>query len=108
MGLVEKDLQTRRYSLGPGLIFLSRSVLDNLNYTEIVAPLLDKLAKDTNGTAVFGLIQATHVLVVGNTREIRTSGSACELEHRFHITLGSSRKSRSCRFYDHPERKGLG
>ena len=53
-GFVEKDTQTKTYSLGPALIFLSRHVLDNLHYPEIVAPFLDDLAKETNGTALFG------------------------------------------------------
>ncbi len=37
-GLVEKDVQSKTYSLGPSLIFLSRHVLDNLHYPESGRP----------------------------------------------------------------------
>src|SRR4030043_2447687 len=49
-GLVEKDPQTKTYSLGPALLFLSRHVLDNLYYPEVVTPFLETLAKETGGT----------------------------------------------------------
>jgi DNA-binding IclR family transcriptional regulator len=103
-GLIEKDPQTKAYSLGPGLIFLSRSVLDNLNYTEIVAPFLDKLAKETNGTAVFGLISGTHVLVVAKREGNQNIGFGLRLGHRFHITLGAHGKA-ILSFMTEPERE---
>jgi DNA-binding IclR family transcriptional regulator len=92
-GLIEKDVKTKAYSLGPGLIFLSRSVLDNLNYPEIVAPFLESLAKETNGTTVFGLISGSHVLVVAKREGNQNIGFGLRLGHRFHITLGSHGKA---------------
>jgi len=103
-GLVEKNLQTKEYYLGPGLIFLSRSVLDNLSYTEIVTPFLEKLAKDTNGTAVFGLISGTHVLVVSKREGNQNIGFGLRLGHRFHITLGAHGKA-ILSFMSEPERE---
>jgi DNA-binding IclR family transcriptional regulator len=88
-GLIEKDVKTKAYSLGPGLIFLSRSVLDNLNYPEIVAPFLDSLARETNGTALFGLINGSHVFVVAKREGNENIGFGVRLGHRFHITLGA-------------------
>jgi DNA-binding IclR family transcriptional regulator len=92
-GFVEKDPQTKTYSLGPALIFLSRHVLDNLRYPEIVAPFLDDLAKETSGTALFGLIYGEHLLVVGKSEGNQNIGFTIRLGHRFHITLGAHGKA---------------
>ena len=92
-GFVEKDPQAKTYSLGPSLIFLSRHVLDNLHYPEIVAPFLDDLAKETNGTALFGLIYGEHLLVVGKREGNQNIGFTIRLGHRFHITLGAHGKA---------------
>jgi DNA-binding IclR family transcriptional regulator len=92
-GFVEKDPRAKTYSLGPALIFLSRHVLDNLHYPEIVAPFLDNLAKETNGTALFGLIYGEHLLVVGKREGNQNIGFSIRLGHRFHITLGAHGKA---------------
>lgn len=92
-GFVEKDPQSKTYSLGPALIFLSRHVLDNLHYPEIVAPFLDSLAKKTNGTALFGLVYGEHLLVVGEREGNQNIGFSIRLGHRFHITLGAHGKA---------------
>src|SRR4030043_988046 len=90
---VEKDPEAKTYSLGPALIFLSRHVLHNLHYPEIVAPFLENLAKETNGTALFGLIYGEHLLVVGKSEGNQNIGFSIRLGHRFHITLGAHGKA---------------
>ena len=92
-GFVEKDLQTKTYSLGPGLLSLSRHVLDNIRYPEVVAPFLQRLAVETNGTAIFGLINGEHVIVVGKHEGNQNIGFTVRLGHQFHITLGAHGKS---------------
>lgn len=92
-GFVEKDPQLKTYSLGHALIFLSRHVLDNLYYPDIVAPFLDGLAKETNGTALFGLILGDHLLVIGKREGNQNIGLSIRLGHRFHITLGAHGKA---------------
>lgn len=91
-GLVEKDPQTKTYSLGPALLFLSRHVLDNLYYPEVVTPFLETLAKETGGTALFGLIHGDHVFVVAK-REGNQNVWFARMGHRFHITLGAHGKA---------------
>jgi DNA-binding IclR family transcriptional regulator len=91
--LVEQDSQTKTYSLGPALIFLSQRVLNNLSYPEIAAPFLESLAKETNGTVAFGLISGSHVLVVAKRDGNQSIGFAVPLGHRFHITLGAHGKA---------------
>jgi DNA-binding IclR family transcriptional regulator len=90
---VEKDSEAKTYSLGPALIFLSRHVLDNLHYPEIVAPFLEDLARETNGTALFGLIYGEHLLVVGKREGNQNIGFSIRLGHRFHMTLGAHGKA---------------
>ena len=91
-GFIEKDLQAKTYSLGPGLIFLSRNILDNLHYPEIVSPFLEGLAKETGGTALFGLINGEHIFVVAKYEGNQNVWFA-RLGHRFHITLGAHGKA---------------
>lgn len=88
-GLVEKDPQTKTYALGPNLIFLSRSVLDNLNYPEVVSPFLEQLARETHGTSLFGLISGSHVYVIAKREGNQNIGFGVRLGHRFHLTLGA-------------------
>jgi len=92
-GFIIKDLRLKTYSLGPSLIFLSRNVLDNLSYPEVVAPFLENLAKETNGTAVFGLINGAHLFVVAKHEGNQNIGFSLRLGHRFHITLGAHGKA---------------
>jgi DNA-binding IclR family transcriptional regulator len=92
-GLVEKDPHAKTYSLGPALIFLSRYVLENLNYTDIVSPFLEDLAKETNGAALFGLINGEYVFVIAKREGNQNIGFSTRLGHRFHITLGAHGKA---------------
>jgi DNA-binding IclR family transcriptional regulator len=103
---VEKDPEAKTYSLGPALIFLSRHVLDNLHYPEIVAPFLEDLAKETNGTALFGLIYGEHLLVVGKREGNQNIGFSIRLGHRFHMTLGAHGKAMVA-FMPEPEREKI-
>ena len=105
-GLVEKDNRTKDYFLGHSLIFLSRSVLDHLDYPEIVSPFLESLAMETHGTAVFGLISDFHVLVLAKHEGNQNIGFGLRLGHRFHITLGAHGKAIAA-FMDEDERERL-
>src|SRR6266567_1537485 len=55
-GLVQRNSDRKGYSLGPGLITLSRKVLDDLNAPRLAEPILEELAKKIGGTATLGLI----------------------------------------------------
>lgn len=92
-GFVEKDPKTKTYSLGPGLLTLSRHVLDNIRYPEVASPFLQQLANETNGTALFGLINGEHVIVLGKHEGNQNVGFTVRLGHRFHITLGAHGKA---------------
>ncbi len=92
-GFVEKDPKTKTYSLGPGLLTLSRHVLDNIRYPDVASSFLQHLATETNGTALFGLINGEHVIVLGKHEGNQNVGFTVRLGHRFHITLGAHGKA---------------
>ena len=92
-GLVDKDPQTKTYYLGPNLIFLSRHVLNNMEYPEMVTPFLDRLSKNTSGTAGFGLIRGSDVFIVAKREGNQGIGFTLGLGARFHITSGAPGKA---------------
>ncbi|MBW2115021.1 MAG: helix-turn-helix domain-containing protein, partial [Deltaproteobacteria bacterium] len=92
-GLVEKDPQTKTYSLGVGLVFLARNVLDNLDLRDIVEPYLESLANETFSTALFGLISAEQVFIIAKHEVDHNVGVTIRLGHRFHITSGAHGKA---------------
>jgi len=92
-GFVEKDPQTKTYALGPGLLSLSRHLLDHLDIRERVAPFLKELAVDTQSTALLGMISAEQVFVVAKHEGNRDISITIRLGHRFHITAGAHGKA---------------
>ncbi|NNG01071.1 MAG: IclR family transcriptional regulator [Desulfobacteraceae bacterium] len=91
-GFVEKDPMSKAYSLGVGLLFLSRNVLDNLNLRDISEPFLKQLALATHNTALFCLISSEQVFTVAKHEGDRKIGVTIRLGHRFHITSGAHGK----------------
>ena len=104
--LVDQDPQTKTYSLGPGLIFLSQRVLDSLDYPDIAAPFLENLARETSGTAAFGLIGGSHIFIVAKHEGNQSLGFRLTLGHRVHFTLGAHGKA-IVAFMDEAEREKL-
>ena len=105
-GFVEKDPRTKTYSLGPGLLFLSRRVMDDLDVRERTAPFLETLALETRSTALFGLISAQQVFVVAKHEGNQDIGVTIRLGHRFHMTSGAHGKA-IVAFLPEPERKRI-
>ncbi len=92
-GFVEKDHQTKTYSLGPALIFLSGRVLDTMDYRNRVAPFLEYLAKETNSAAFFGLIVDEHVFIIAKHEVDSGIKITIPLGYRFPITYGAHGKA---------------
>jgi DNA-binding IclR family transcriptional regulator len=92
-GFVEKDPQTKTYSLGPALVFLSGRVLDNIYNQEKVAPFLESLAKETQSTAFFGLIVDTHLFVMAKHEAYSGVNISIRLGYRFPLTYRSHGKA---------------
>jgi DNA-binding IclR family transcriptional regulator len=92
-GLVEKDPSSKSYSLGLGLLSLSRHILDHMDLRMTVNPYLERLAIETRSTALFGLISAEQLFVVAKHEGNQGIGLTIRLGHRFHMTSGAHGKA---------------
>jgi DNA-binding IclR family transcriptional regulator len=92
-GLVQRNIDGKGYSLGPGLVTLSRRVLDNLNAPRLAEPMLEKLAKKAGGTAILGLIADKSVFVVAKQEANHDIGYTIRIGNRFPLTYGSHGKA---------------
>jgi DNA-binding IclR family transcriptional regulator len=92
-GFVEKDPQTKTYSLGPALIFLSGRVLDNIYNQQTVAPFLESLATETKSTAFFGLIVDRHFFVMAKHEADSGVNITIRLGYKFPITYSAHGKA---------------
>jgi DNA-binding IclR family transcriptional regulator len=92
-GLVQRNSEGRGYSLGPGLVSLSRRYLDKLSAPRLAEPILADLARKTENTAVFGLIADRHVFVVAKHEGEAGLAITMRLGQRFPLTYGSHGKA---------------
>ncbi len=92
-GLVQRFSDRKGYALGPGLITLSRKVLDDFNAPRLAEPLLEELAKKTGGTATLGLITDRTVFVVAKNEGGVDIGVTIRTGHRFPLSYGSHGKA---------------
>ena len=87
--LIQRNGRKKGYSLGPGLITMSRRVLDNFNISALVRPFLERLAEEAGGTAILGMIENDSVIVVAKQEGDRDIDVTVRVGHRFHITYGN-------------------
>ena len=92
-GLVQRNNGGKGYSLGPGLIGLSRRFLDNLNAPRLAEPMLQELARKAEGTAILGLIADKNVFVAAKHEVDRDIGVTIRVGRRFPLTYGSHGKA---------------
>jgi DNA-binding IclR family transcriptional regulator len=91
--LVQKNGKKKGYSLGPGLITLSRQVIDNLNIPGLSRPILEELATKVRGTAALGMIEGRDVYVVSKHEGEPNVVLTLRVGHRFPLTHGSHGKA---------------
>jgi DNA-binding IclR family transcriptional regulator len=87
-GVVQRGVDGKGYSLGPGLIGLSRRFLDNLSAPTLAEPILEDLARKTGTTAALGLIADKNVFVASKHEGGRGIVVTLRVGHRFPITYG--------------------
>lgn len=92
-GLVRKNTDDRGYALGPGLITLSRKVLDDLNAPVLAEPILEELAKKAGTTAALGLIVGSNVFVAAKRESGGPVVVTMRVGHRFPLTYGCHGKA---------------
>jgi DNA-binding IclR family transcriptional regulator len=105
-GLVQKNPNGKGYSLGPGLVSLSRKVLDDLNPSRLAQPILEELARKTSSTAVLGLIVDKNVFVAAKHEGEGNIGVTTRIGHRLPLTYGAHGKAISA-FLPKKERDDL-
>jgi DNA-binding IclR family transcriptional regulator len=105
-GLVQRNSGRGGYSLGPGLITLSRKFLDDLSAPKLAGPILESLAARTGSTAALGLISEKDVFVAAKHEGERDIGFTLRIGHRFPLTYGSHGKAIAA-FMPEDEREGL-
>jgi DNA-binding IclR family transcriptional regulator len=88
-GLVTKDASGKTYSLGPGLLTLSRAMLDGTDLVGAAAPYLTDLAAATGATALLGLVQDRQVIVVARQEPDAAIAVTIRVGHRYDLTWGA-------------------
>ena len=92
-GLAQRSVEGKGYSLGPGLIELSRRFLDNLSAPALAEPLLEELAKKTKTTAALGLISDKQVFIVSKHEGEGPIVTTMRVGRRFPLTYGCHGKA---------------
>jgi len=92
-GLVKKDESTKKYTLGPALIFLASKVLENMDYKIISEPYLIELANETGCASFFGLIVDDYIYVIAKHDVDLGLKLTIPLGYRFPITYGAHGKA---------------
>lgn len=88
-GLIEKDPESKAYSLGPALIFMGEKVLDNLDFKDKAERTLKALAKETGCTAFLGRIAEDKVYVVAKEYADDGVKITIPLGYRFPLNYGA-------------------
>lgn len=93
-GLAQRNVGGKGYSLGPGLITLSRKVIDNFNAPRLAEPFLKELAVKSGSTAILGLIvDEDETLVAAKYEGGSDVGLTVNVGRRHHITHGAVGKA---------------
>lgn len=92
-GVVQTGGRGKGYSLGPGLIGLSRKFLDTLSAPKLAEPLLAELARKAEATAALGLIADKNVFVAAKHEGDRAFGITMRVGARFPLTYGCHGKA---------------
>jgi DNA-binding IclR family transcriptional regulator len=92
-GLVQTAGRGKGYTLGPGLIGLSRKFLDTLSTPKLAEPLLVELAGRAGATAALGLIAEKNVFVAAKHEGGHVLGITMRVGHRFPLTYGCHGKA---------------
>lgn len=91
--LVQRNMDGKGYSLGSGLVTLSRRTLDKMSVHRLADPILKELARKTGGTAIFGLIAEKGVFVAAKQEGEGNIGVTIRIGTHFPITYGSHGKA---------------
>ncbi|CAM4067161.1 IclR family transcriptional regulator [Bordetella tumulicola] len=81
-GLVKVDVASKRYSLDVGMLTLARSVIESSPFPALAQPVLDRLSKEANVTAIgVEITSQDHMVVLALSRS--------HAPFRLHVDVGS-------------------
>lgn len=91
--LIVRDESSKEYALGPGLLYLSRAVLDKGDAGRFAKPYLAELVKATGATAFLGVINGEKVFVSAKEEPKEGIGLTIRVGHRYPLTWGAHGKA---------------
>ncbi len=91
--LVKKNPHRKGYVLGPGLLTLTGKMLENLNLSHIVDPVLYELAKKAGATVALGVISDDKAYVVSQYEGAPGIGIFSPIGYMTPVTYGSHGKA---------------
>jgi DNA-binding IclR family transcriptional regulator len=92
-GLIRRNVDGKGYALGPGLISLSRKVLDNFNIPKLAEPALEELSKKTGCTVSIGLIAEDKVFIAAKHEASPDFSITARIGHQYPLTYGCHGKA---------------
>ena len=90
---IKKDPQTKTYSLGLGIVYLARNILNNLDIRDIARPHLKILATETDLTAHFGLITDSRFYIIAREESNKLIGYTMRVGNSLPLTHGAHGKA---------------
>lgn len=91
--LIKKNPNRKGYILGPGLLTLTGKMLENLNLSHIVDPVLYELAKKAGATVALGVISDHKAYVISQYEGAPGIGISSPIGYVTPITYGSHGKA---------------
>lgn len=88
-GLVAKDHAVKTWSLGPALLTLSHSLLDNTTLGSLAEPALERLAAESGGTSLFCLVTGESLVVVARREAEGYHSVTIRAGHRYPLDWGA-------------------
>ena len=88
-GVVTRNQTTKTYSLGPGLLSLSKAFLDTTDIRRTAEPYLKELAEKAQSTALLGLFGKERLTIVGKEEYRSGIGVTIRVGHNYPLTWGA-------------------
>jgi len=92
-GLIKRGKGGKGYALGPGLVTLSRKVLDDLTPSQLAEPVLEMLTRESGSTSVFGLITGETIYVAAKREGEGDIRIVMRIGHILPLTYGAHGKA---------------
>ncbi len=92
-GIVNKDPETKKYSLGPELIYLASKVVENLDYKNVAEPYLKNLSENTQCSSFMGIITDDYIYIIAKQDVDIGVKLTIPLGFRFPIAFGAHGKA---------------